>query len=93
MKNFQPEGSPITQCSSMQLVCVSQNRETIVGHLKMGKSGRFAKTIFYFPRADERNSCTVVVRGKSASLGDGEGMQVPCELLFQGKKFIDILER
>ena len=53
-------------------VFVLQNRETIVGHLKKGKSGRFAKTTFYFLRADERNSCTVVARGKPANLGDGE---------------------
>lgn len=42
-------------------VCVMQDQETIVGHLKKEKSGRFAKTIFYFLRVDNRNSCIVIV--------------------------------
>ena len=33
----------------------------IVGHLPLGK---FAKTIFYFLRADELSSCKIVVTGK-----------------------------
>ena len=32
-------------------VCVLY-RNRVVGHLKRGKTGRFAKTIFYFLRAD-----------------------------------------
>ncbi|PFX18468.1 ATP-dependent DNA helicase Q1 [Stylophora pistillata] len=76
------------------VVCVMQDQETIVGHLKKGKSGRFAKTIFYFLRVDNRNSCTVIVTGMPVNLGDGEGMQVPCKLLFEGeKKYVSILER
>lgn len=75
-------------------VYLLQDRETIDGHLKKGKSGRFAKTIFYFLRVDNRNSCTVLVRGMPVNLGDREGMQVPCKLLFEGeKKYVSILER
>ena len=75
-------------------VCVVQDEDIIVGHLKKGKCGRFAKTIYYFLRADKSNSCTVVVSGKPVHLGDGEEMQVPCKLLIEGeKKFISILER
>ena len=44
--------------------------------LKLGDNGRFAKTIFYYMRADTRNSCSVVVKGKAVNLGDGDGMQV-----------------
>ena len=40
----------------------------VVGHLMKGKSGRFAKTIFYFLRADEKNDCTVVVTGKAITV-------------------------
>ena len=32
-------------------VCVKKNN-VIVGHLPLGKDGRFAKIIFYFLRAD-----------------------------------------
>ena len=64
----------------------------VVGHLKKGKTGRFAKIIFYFLRADKQNSCTAVVTGKAVNRGDGEGMSVPCTLKFEGqKKHISIL--
>lgn len=74
-------------------VCVQRDGE-VVGHLMKDKAGRFAKTIFYFLRANKKNNCTVVVTGKAVNRGDGEGMQVPCTLHFKGaKRFIDILKR
>ena len=74
-------------------VCVLLN-DRVVGHLKRGKSGRFAKTVFYFLRADAYSSCMVITKGKAVNLGDGEGMQVPCKLEFTGqKKYIEILEK
>ena len=65
----------------------------VVGHLKSGKSGRFAKTIFCFLKGDENNRCTIEVTGKRCNLGDGEGMQVPCLLHFEGNNnlYIDRL--
>ena len=67
--------------------------DEIVGHLKKGKTGRFAKMIFYFLRADEeKGSCTAIVKGKAVNLGDGKGMQRPCTLHFKGTtKFINVL--
>ena len=74
-------------------VCVKKENK-IVGHLPLGKSGKFAKTIFYFLRADELSSCKMVVTGKRMNLGDDEGMQVPCNLIFTGiEKCINILKR
>ena len=74
-------------------VCVKKNNE-IVGHLQLGKDGKFAKTVFYFLRGDEYGSCDVLIKRKPVNLGDGNGMQVPCSLNFTGrKKFIDILEK
>ena len=71
-----------------------QRDDEVVGHLMKGKSGRFAKTIFYFLRADKKNDCTVVVTDKAINRGDGEGMQVPCTLNFKGhRKWIDILKK
>ena len=55
--------------------------DKVVGHLKRGKSGRFAKTISYFLQADPCSSCRVIIKGKAVNLGDGEGMQVPCKLM------------
>ena len=50
----------------------------IVGHLSKGKSGRFAKTIFYFLRSNELNSSKIIIIGKRVDLGDEDGLQVPC---------------
>ena len=73
-------------------VCVLY-RNRVVGHFKWGKTGRFAKTIFYFLRADTHNSCKVTIKGKSINLGDGDGMQVPCTLKFSGQeKYVNILQ-
>ena len=43
-------------------VCVKKNNE-ILGHLQLGKDGKFAKTVFYFLRADEYGSCDVLIKG------------------------------
>ena len=53
------------------------NNDTVVGHLMKGESGKFAKTIFYFLRSDELNSCTAVVTGRAVNIKDGKGMQIP----------------
>ena len=52
---------------------------SVVGHLMKGESDKFAKTIFYFLRLDELNSCTAVVTGKNKE--DGMRMQIPCKLI------------
>ena len=41
--------------------------DEIVGHLKKGRTGGFAKTVFYFLRADEKGPCTAVVKGKAVN--------------------------
>ena len=74
-------------------VCVKKQYE-IVGHLPLGKDGKFAKTVFYFLRADEYGSCNVLIKGKPVNLGDGDEMHVSCTLNFVGqKKFICILQK
>ena len=52
------------------VACVKKN--TIVGHLTLGISGKFAKTFFYFLRADELNSCKIVVTGKPVNSSNGK---------------------
>ena len=74
-------------------VCVKKENE-VVGYLPFGKDGKFAKTVFYFLRADEYDSCNVLIKGKPVNLGDGDGMQVSRTLNFADrKKFICILQK
>ena len=75
------------------VVCVKIN-EKIVGHLKKGTSGRFAKTIFYFLRSDAYSSAWAKVTGKRCNLGDGEGMRVLGKLSLSGQpKFVSLLRK
>ena len=39
--------------------------ESIVGHLPLGKSGKFAKTIFCFLKANNKHSCVIQVLRKA----------------------------
>ena len=72
-------------------VCIKKNT-SIVGHLPLGKNGKFAKMIFYFLRADQDAECKVVTTGKEVSLDDGDGMQVPCKLkISKPRKMVEIL--
>lgn len=74
-------------------VCVLKDAR-VVGHLKKGSNGRFAKTIFYFLRSDAHAKCSVRITGEPVNLGDKEGMQVPCVLQFEGQsRFIELLKQ
>ena len=60
---------------------VNEELETEMEPDKYGKKpGKFAKTIFYFFRADQGAECKVGITGKKVNLGNEEGMQVPCKL-------------
>ena len=68
--------------------------EEIVGHLPKGRTGKFAKMIFYFLKSETLCSCRVKVTGKRINLGDNKGMRIPCLLQFSGPNVnIDILEK
>ena len=72
-------------------VAVKKN-QNIVGHLKKGKTGRFAKALFYFLRSDPYSKCHAKVTWKRCNLGDGDGFQVPCILYISGQaEFMSIL--
>ena len=65
----------------------------VVEHFSKGKTGRFVKTILFFLCGNNENSYKVEVTGKRVSLGDEEGLQIPCKLLFTGDaKYIDKLK-
>ena len=73
---------------------VVKKDEKVVGYLPLGENGKFAKTIFYFLRADPYGKCNITVTGKAVNLGDGDGMQVPCILHLSGQKsMVEILKQ
>ena len=58
------------------------------------KSGRLAKTIFYFLRANKYHGCRVHATGKAVNQGDDKSMKISCILIFKGKsEFIVILSQ
>ena len=66
----------------------------IVGHLKKGRTGRFAKTIFFMLRSDPLSKGTVTVKGPRCNLGDGEGLQVPVKLILYGQeRYLEVLKQ
>ena len=71
-------------------VAVKKDDGEIIGHLPLGKSGKFAKTVFYFLKADKSHGCTITVTGKAINAGDCLGMKVPCKLFLLAKKTLFI---
>ena len=70
-----------------------EGKKKVIGHLPLGKSGKFAKTIFYFLKISKENRCQTIVRVKAVNQNDGLGMEVPFRLLFTAEeKFIDVLK-
>ena len=54
--------------------------------------GNLQKLFSYFLK-NECSSCEVIIKRKPVNFGDGEGMQVPCELVITGYKlYLDILK-
>ena len=73
------------------VICVKKNT-SIVGHLHLGKNGKFAKMIFYFLRADQDAECRFVITGIKVNLNDEDGTQVPGKLKISGpKNLVEIL--
>ena len=65
-------------------ICVKTGNGAIVGHLKKGRTGRFAKTIFYYLRSHPEAKYTAKITGKRFNLGDDMGLRVPCSLHMSG---------
>ena len=66
----------------------------VIGHLKKGKTGQYAKTIFCFLWANPMNTARIPVTGKRVNFGDGQGLQIPCTILFKrDDKYIEVLEK
>ena len=65
-------------------VAVADNENNLIGHLPKGKSGKYAKTMFYFLKTDPLNICLAKITEKAVNLGDNRGMRIPCLLQFTG---------
>ena len=65
----------------------------VIEHLKKGNTGRYAKTVFYFPRTNPINTANTTVTGKRINFGDGEGLQILCSILFKREeKYIEVFK-
>lgn len=51
--------------------------EKIVGHLPLKEKRNFAKTIFYFLRADLCGKWNITVTSEAVNVGDGDRIQLP----------------
>ena len=67
-----------------KFVVAVEKEGQIVGHLSKSEPGRFTKTRSYFIRANHGNACKIEVSEKRVNLGDGEGLQILCNLRFSG---------
>ena len=75
------------------VVAVTKDAE-VIGNLKKGKTGRYAKTVFYFLRANPMNTASITVTGKRVNFGDGQGLQVPSTNLFKGEEiYFEVLKK
>ena len=63
----------------------------VIGHLSLSKSGKFAKTVFYFWKSDKTHHCKITLTGKATNAGNGLGMKVPCQLFFLAQENLIII--
>ena len=76
----------------MQLPFLAKKKQ-VVEHPPLRNSGKFAKTIFYYLKADKNYSCRVSVTGKAVSAGNGLRTKVPRSSFFnEEEKYINILQ-
>ena len=76
----------------MDEFAVTVVKRVIWKHIMKGKTGRFAKKMFYFLRASTCRKCHVQINGKAGNHGDLKIMKVPCIITFVGKShFISVL--
>ena len=56
---------------------LQEEKKKSIGHLPLGKFGKFPKTIFYFLKAAKENRCQIIIHGKAVNQNDGLGIKVP----------------
>ena len=74
-------------------VAVADNENNVIGQLPKEKSGKYAKTIFYFLKTNPLNIYHAKVTGKTVNLGNNKGMRTLCLPQFTGScKMMNILQ-
>ena len=60
--------------NKMDKFAIAVIKNKFIGHIPLGKTGRFSKTVFNFLKC-EYNDCKVkIVDGKAVNLGNGVGI-------------------
>ena len=89
LQGFMEPTNKLNRCA----VPVKGKDGDVISHLRLGKSEKFAKTVFYFLKSDKNHDCKMTVTGKATNVGDRLGMKVPCQLFFLAEEeFIIILQ-
>ena len=66
----------------------------VVGHLKKGKTGRYAKTAFYFLWTNPLNTANITLTGEKLNFGHGQSLQIACTISSKGEgKYTEILKK
>ena len=66
----------------------------VIGQLKKGRIGRYAKTVFFFLLANPMNIASITVTWKRVNFRDGQDFQIPWTILFKAKeKYIEIKKK
>ena len=91
-ENLSTSPEPENEIDKCPVVVTKDAR--VIGHLKKGKTGRYAKTVFYFLQANPMNTASITAPGKRVNFGDRQDLQIPCTILFKGeKKYIEVLRK
>ena len=71
-----------------------EGKNKVIGHLPIGKPGKFTEASFYFLKPAKENRCKIIVHGKAVNQNDGLEMKIPSQLFFIAEeKLIDILKK
>ena len=66
----------------------------VIGQLKKGRIGRYAKTVFFFLLANPMNIASITVTWKRVNFRDGQDFQIPWTILLKAKeKYIEIKKK
>ena len=85
-ENLSTRSEPENEIDKYAVAITKDTR--VIGHLKKGKTGRYAKTVFYFLRANLMNTISITVTGKGLMLEMGKACKFPAQFYSKEKKNI-----
>ena len=85
-ENLSTRSEPENEIDKYAVAITKDTR--VIGHLKKGKTGRYAKTVFYFLRANLMNTISITVTGKGLTLEMGKACKFPAQFYSKEKKNI-----